>query len=263
MMKSSSSNSDISLAIKCLELCSALKDKDCNFSFQLKLGSGFNFALKSSKGVEPKAKPRRSPSYLKRQHRRHQVFLQKKTGSLPDGGDEDKRHIQPDEYCQPVLGPKPPSQPPTRSPPPPIPPVPPPPPPLPPSSARPSRLIKVIGRPDSNRASFLQLDGGGGHEAKGGEDGGGRSTGPGEGYDQVPPATGAVFEGDESGYYYPHESESSDCECDLIDWKKIDRQYKEKRLVTFGLSYQDFLKTVPELGELKQCEICDFRFSGF
>ena len=247
MMKSSSSNSDISLAIKCIELCSALKDKDCNFSFQLKLGSGFNFALKSSKGVEPKAKPKRSPSYLKRQHRRHQVFLQKKTGSLPDGGDEDKRHIQPDEYCQPVLGPKPPSQPPTRSPPPPIPPVPPPPPPLPPSSARPSRLIKVIGRPDSNRASFLQLDGGGGYEAKGGEDGGGRSTGPGEGNGQVLPATGAVFEGDESKY------SDSDSDSGLIDWEKIDRQYEEQRLVTPGLSYQDFLKTVPELVELENC----------
>ena len=134
----------------------------------------------------------------------------------------------------------------------------------------------MIGRSDRNRFSFQQLDGGGEHEAKGGEDGGGRSTGPGEGNDQVLPATGAVFERQEPGSYMVfegdeleimrkviHESESSDCECDLIDWKKIDRQYKEKRLVTFGLSYQDFLKTVPELGELKQCEICDFRFSGF
>ena len=73
-----------------------------------------------------------------------------------------------------------------------------------------------------------------------------------------------VFEGDEleimRKVIHDDESESSDCECDLIDWKKIDRQYKEKRLVTFGLSYQDFLKSVPELGELKQREICDFRF---
>ena len=81
---------------------------------------------------------------------------------------------------------------------------------------------------------------------------GGDPPGPGRGTTRSPPATGAVFEGDES--------ESSDCECDLIDWKKIDRQYKEKRLVTLGLRYQDFLKTVPELGKLKQCEICDFRF---
>ena len=246
-MESSSSNSDISLAIKCLELCSALKDKDCNFSFQLKLGSGFNFALKSSKGVEPKAKPRRSPSYLKRQHRRHQVFLQKKTGSLPDGGAEDKRHIQPDEYCQPVLGPKPPSQPPTRSPPPPIPPVPPPPPPLPPSSARPSRLIKVIGRSDCNRASFQQLDGGGENEVKGGEDGGEETTGPGEVNDQV--LTEADFEGDESEY--------SDISED-IDWEEIDRQYEERRLP--GLSYDDFLKTVPRIAKLNKYqsdEDCD------
>jgi hypothetical protein len=131
---------------------------------------------------------------------------------------------------------------------------------LPSSSARPSRLIKVIGRSDRNRFSFQQLDGGGEHEAKGGEDEGGRST------NQVLPATGAymVFEGDEleimRKVIHDDESESSDCECDLIDWKKIDRQYKEKRLVTLGLRYQDFLKTVPELGKLKQCEICDFRF---
>ena len=91
-MESSSSNSDISLAIKCLELCSALKDKDCNFSFQLRLGSGFNFSLKSEKGVETKAKTRRSPSYLKRQHRRHQEFLQKK--SVSDGTVAEKRHKQ-------------------------------------------------------------------------------------------------------------------------------------------------------------------------
>ena len=69
-----------------------------------------------------------------------------------------------------------------------------------------------------------------------------------------------VFEGDEleimRKVIHVDESESSDCECDLIDWKKIDRQYKEKRLVTLGLRYQDFLKTVPELGKLKKCEIC-------
>ena len=101
-----------------------------------------------------------------------------------------------------------------------------------------------IGRSDKNRFSFQQLDGGGEHEAKGGEDGGGRSTGPGEVNDQVLPATGAVFEGDESEY---SDSES------LIDWEKIDRQYEEQRLVTPGLSYQDFLKTVPELVELENC----------
>jgi hypothetical protein len=137
---------------------------------------------------------------------------------------------------------------------------------LPSSSARPSRLIKVIGRSDRNRFSFQQLDGGGEHEAKGGEDGGGRSTGPGEGNDQVLPATGAVFERQEPGSYMVfegdeleimrkviHESEWSDSESGLIDWGKIDRQYEEQRRVTPGLSYQDFLKTVPELVELENC----------
>ena len=245
MMDLSSSNSDISLAKKCLELCSTLADKDCNFSFQLRLGTGLNFSLKSGTSDAPKAKTKRSPSYLKRQHRRHQDYLKKKTGTPPDCVDEDKRHIQPDKGCQLVPGPNPPSQPPTRSPPPPIPPVPPPPPPLPPSSARPSRLIKVIGRSDSNRASFQQLDGGGENEVKGGEHGGEETTGPGEVNHQVLTDTEADFEGDESEY--------SD-----IDWEEIDRQYEERRLP--GQSYEDFLKTVPRIAKLNKYqsdEDCD------
>ena len=55
-----------------------------------------------------------------------------------------------------------------------------------------------------------------------------------------------VFEGDELEIMRKviHESEYSDSESGLIDWGKIDRQYEEQRLVTPGLSYQDFLKTV-------------------
>ena len=96
MMDASSSDSEISLAKKCLELCSTLTDKDCNFSFQLRLGSGFNFSLKSGKNAEPKAKTRRSPSYRNRQLRRHQEFLKKKSEST-DGAVAGKRHEQQDK----------------------------------------------------------------------------------------------------------------------------------------------------------------------
>ena len=64
----------------------------------------------------------------------------------------------------------------------------------------------------------------------------------GEVNDQVLTATGTVFEGDESEY--------SDIES-LIDWEEIHRQYEEQRLVT-GLSYQDFLKTVPKIAAFEQ-----------
>ena len=69
----------------------------------------------------------------------------------------------------------------------------------------------------------------------------------GEVNDQVLTATGTVFEGDESEY--------SDIES-LIDWEEIHRQYEEQRLVT-GLSYQDFLKTVPKIAALNKYENCD------
>ena len=65
----------------------------------------------------------------------------------------------------------------------------------------------------------------------------------GEVNNQVLTATEAVFEGDESEY--------SDSVSE-IDWEEIDRQYEEQRPV-MGLSYQDFLKTVPRLNEY-QCD---------
>ena len=68
-----------SLVNQCLEICSALKDKGCKFSLSLRLGSSFNFSL-SSEGCSPEAtkRPRRSPSYLRRQNRRRAAFLERK-----------------------------------------------------------------------------------------------------------------------------------------------------------------------------------------
>ena len=240
MMDASSSDSEISLAKKCLELCSTLTDKDSNFSFQLRLGSGFNFSLKSEKVAKPKAKTRRSPSFLNRQHRRHQEFLKKKSEST-DGAVAEKRHGQQDKgettavpnSCKSLPCPKPSSQPPPRPPPPP----PPPPPPLPPSS---SRLVRFIRRSDGPRVSFQQLDGGGEREVKGGDDAGEGLTAPGEVNDQVLTDTEADFEGTQS--------EFSDMESS-IDWGEIDRLYYERSLP--GQSFDDFLVDMARDGDEK------------
>ena len=83
MENSTDSMSDLdykSLVNQCLEMCSALKDKGCKFSLSLRLGSSFNFSLSSEGCSPPEAtqKPRRSPSYLRRQTLRRAAFLQRK-----------------------------------------------------------------------------------------------------------------------------------------------------------------------------------------
>ena len=83
MENSTDSMSDLdykSLVNQCLEMCSALKDKGCKFSLSLRLGSSFNFSLSSEGCSPPEAtqKPRRSPSYLRRQTLRRAAFLERK-----------------------------------------------------------------------------------------------------------------------------------------------------------------------------------------
>ena len=81
----------------------------------MKLGQSFNFSLKSEKGAPPKAKPKRSPSYLRRQLRRREDFLKKRSGSSLENVDAAPRHTQPvqneeaavDNSCQLDLCPRP------------------------------------------------------------------------------------------------------------------------------------------------------------
>jgi len=82
-----SKDSDQSLVKKCFEFCSALTDKGCKYSFSLKLGQSFNFSLTSEQGAPPKAKTKRSQSYLRRQHRRREDFLRKRSGFSPENVD--------------------------------------------------------------------------------------------------------------------------------------------------------------------------------
>ena len=80
MENSTGSMSDLdykSLVNQCLEICSALKDRGCQFSLSLRLGSRLNFSL-SSEESNPKATKKRSPSYFRRQIRRRAAFLQRK-----------------------------------------------------------------------------------------------------------------------------------------------------------------------------------------
>ena len=112
-----SQDSDQSLVKKCFEFCSALTDKGCKYSFSLKLGQSFNFSLTSEQGAPPKAKSKRSPSYLRRQHRRRKDFLaaKKRSGFSPENVDAAPKLSHPnqkdeaavDNSCQLDLCPKP------------------------------------------------------------------------------------------------------------------------------------------------------------
>ena len=89
--------SDQFLVEKCFAFCTALEDRGCSYSFSLRLGQSFNFSLKSEKSAPPKPKPKRSPSYLRRQIRRRQDFLQKKSVPSPRNIDAVPRHNQPSQ----------------------------------------------------------------------------------------------------------------------------------------------------------------------
>ena len=89
--------SDQFLVEKCFAFCTALEDRGCSYSFSLRLGQSFNFSLKSEKVASPKPKPKRSPSYLRRQIRRRQDFLQKKSVPSPRNIDAVPRHNQPSQ----------------------------------------------------------------------------------------------------------------------------------------------------------------------
>ena len=80
-----------------MALSSALTERGCSYSFSLKFGQSFNFMLKSGKGAPPKAKPQRSPSYFRRQLRRHEDFLKRRSGSSEKNVDADSRHNKPNQ----------------------------------------------------------------------------------------------------------------------------------------------------------------------
>ena len=159
MENSTDSMSDLdykSLVNQCLEMCSALKDKGCKFSLSLRLGSSFNFSLSSEGCSPPEAtqKPRRSPSYLRRQTLRRAAFLERK--KKPPLAEETASTGNDNNVCRQegsdLLDKKVASSGQTAQPPPP-------PPPLPPPPAVPTRRLVTVTKDRASRSSFCQLDG--------------------------------------------------------------------------------------------------------
>ena len=90
---------DLALANQCMEFCQALMTKEASFSFSLSLGPSFCFSLdtkdvsslpckKSSSPGPLGFRKKKSPSSLKRNARRRQEFLHKKTLENPGSSKE-------------------------------------------------------------------------------------------------------------------------------------------------------------------------------
>ena len=81
MAKSTVSGVDMTLAIKCLDFCQALTGQGIPFNFTLNLGSCFNFSLDTrKKATSPEiVKKKLSPSSLRRNAKRKEEFLKKKS----------------------------------------------------------------------------------------------------------------------------------------------------------------------------------------
>ena len=76
--------SDSSLASQCMALCQALNSQGKAFKFSLTIGNTFSFSLDTSKGrVSAPKEKRASPSTIKRNARRREEFLSKKTKPAP------------------------------------------------------------------------------------------------------------------------------------------------------------------------------------
>ena len=74
--------SDSSLTNKCLDLCHALAGQGKVFKFSLTIGSSFTFSLDSREDKEvPPTRKRKSPSTLRRNAKRREDFLKKKSTS--------------------------------------------------------------------------------------------------------------------------------------------------------------------------------------
>ena len=68
-----------SLASKCLALCQTLASQGQAFTFSLTIGSTFTFSLDTRKGKETLPKKRSSPSTQKRNAKRREEFIAKKS----------------------------------------------------------------------------------------------------------------------------------------------------------------------------------------
>ena len=100
-MTAAASCGDLSpMALKCMEFCQALTSQGAKFSFNLTTGTGFSFSLDTKESSKPaftvaeqakrKKKKKLSPSDLRRNLRRRQDFLKRKS----EGGKEEGSVLQ-------------------------------------------------------------------------------------------------------------------------------------------------------------------------
>ena len=75
------SETDTSLATQCLDFCQALAGQGKEFKLSITIGSTFTFSLDTRKGKETLPKKRSSPSTLKRNAKRREEFIAKKSES--------------------------------------------------------------------------------------------------------------------------------------------------------------------------------------
>ena len=87
------SSGDLSpMALKCMEFCQALTSQGMMFSFNLTTGTGFSFSLDTKESEKPasavaeqaKKKKKLSPSDVRRNQRRRQEFLKRKSEGRKD-----------------------------------------------------------------------------------------------------------------------------------------------------------------------------------
>ena len=78
------SESDSSLATQCLDFCQALARQGKDFKLSITIGSTFTFSLDTKEGkatLPTRIQKRKSPSTLKRNAKRKEEFLAKKSTS--------------------------------------------------------------------------------------------------------------------------------------------------------------------------------------
>ena len=87
-----SNGEDSTLAIKCMDFCHALASQGMAFSFSLSVGSGFSFSLDArekkkatSVATEEVKKKKLSPSKVRRNAKRRQEFLKRKSETSDKG----------------------------------------------------------------------------------------------------------------------------------------------------------------------------------
>ena len=82
MMSDAVAGDDPALLTQCLDFCQALANKGQSFSISLKIGSSFSFSLDTRRNVDHNVVTRKkklSPSRLRRNQRRKEEFLRRKT----------------------------------------------------------------------------------------------------------------------------------------------------------------------------------------